>query len=151
MDAAKAGSEGGSDSRSLENDPPQHTPLASQSVGPVRRSSGLSCGRLATSWLRAARGELLQQHGEFSLDFDHPPCFRQVRLQACILAAQSGQLVLALVSRRPTRRNTQRMECSLLPLPAPLGDRRRVQPLPTQESASAVTIAAFVFFEEPQL
>src|SRR2546421_8456659 len=87
----------------------------------------------------------------FSLAFDHPPCSRQVRLQACILASQPGQFVLARVSRRPTRRSTQRLECSLLPLPAPLGDRRCVQPLPTKESASAVTIAAFVFFEDPQL
>src|SRR5207302_9110838 len=119
MDAAKAGSEGGSDSRSLENDPSRHTPLASQSLGPVRRSSGLSCCRLAASWLRAARGELLQQHGEFSLDFDHPPCFRQVRLQACILAAQPSQLVLALVSRRPHSRSNPCLECCFLPLLAP--------------------------------
>src|SRR2546421_10194129 len=84
----------------------------------------------------------------FSLDFDHPPCFRQVRLQACILASQPGQLVLAWVSRRPTRRSTQRLECSFLPLPAPFRDRRCVQSFVSEESASPVTIAAFVFFED---
>src|SRR5438067_1111819 len=143
MDAAKAGSDDGSGSRSLENDPPQHTPLASQSLGPVRRSSGLSCCRLAASWLRAARGELLQQHGEFSLDFDHPPCFdrsdckrafsRRSRASSCSRWSVGGRPGEALSAwSAPSSRCLRHSEIDDVYSPS----RRRRAPLPLRSRRS---------------
>ena len=46
---------------------------------------------------------------------------------------------------------TQSLQCAFLSLTAPFRDRRRVQPFATQQSASTVTVAPFVFREDPQL
>src|SRR5438270_5695688 len=137
MDAAKAGSDDGSGSRSLENDPLLHTPLASQSLGPVRRSSGLSCCRLATSRLRAARGELLQQHGEFPWTsitrraFDRSDCkrafSRRSRANSCSRGSVDGRPGEALSAcSAPCSRCLRHSEIDDVYSPS----RRRRAPLP---------------------
>src|SRR5438132_636045 len=143
MDAAKAGSEGGSDSRSLENDPSRHTPLASQLLGPVRRSSGLSCCRLATSRLRAARGELLQQHGEFPWTsitrraFDRSDCkrafSRRSRANSCSRGSVDGRPGEAVSAwSAPSSRCLRHSEIDDVYSPS----RRRRAPLPLRSRRS---------------
>src|SRR5438874_13217185 len=100
--AADADSDGGGDSRSLVHDPAPHTLPACQGWVPVQRASDQPSLRLAAARLRAARGELLQQRGEFSLDVDHPLDFPQLSVQPSYLLAQPGDFALARVSWRST-------------------------------------------------
>ena len=98
--AAEVDSGGGVDSTLLESGPAPHRRLVCLAWAPVRRWSGQPSLRLAAARLRAARGELLQQRGEFSLHVDHPMGFGQVRLQARVLLPQPGYFALAWVSWR---------------------------------------------------
>src|SRR5882672_7690615 len=148
---AELGCGGCGDSTLLEIDPPRHTRRASRSLQPGHRSPGRSSLRLAASRLRAARGELLQQRGEFSLNFDHPVCLAQVSLQARVLTPQPRQLLLAGVACRPPRGCGQRLQGALVTLLAPLRDQRGVQPLASQECASLVAGPPFILSEYPQL
>src|SRR5438270_7402346 len=101
--------------------------------------------------LRAVRGELLQQRGEFSLDLDHPPRFREISLQPRILVLQLRQLMLARINRWSTTHWAQPRQRSLIPLVAPFGDQRRVQAFTSKQRTFGVAAAALVLSQDPQL
>jgi len=75
---------------------------AYQAPLPDRQPPDQPSPRLAAVHLGAARGELLQQRGEFSLDLNHMVGFGQISLQPRVLTFELGHLLITRIIARPT-------------------------------------------------
>ena len=106
--------------------------------------------RLVSHHLGAARGELLQQRGEFSLDLDHVVGFGQISLQPRVVPLELGYLLITRIIARPTGWRCQALQRAVIALLAPFADHRRVQPFASQQRPFGTRIAALVFGQDPQ-
>src|SRR6266511_1326063 len=86
-----------------------------------------------------------------SLDLDHLAGLAELCLQALVLLAQPGDLLLAGVSRLASRRLGQRLQRPAVTLLAPLGDQGGVQALTPQQRTLALLVQPLVLLQDLRL
>src|SRR5581483_866433 len=138
--------------------PPPHAPESPLNPTDGSRQLGLRAHRRPGPATRAqtcharGRGQIRPSlRGQIKLsnpDLDHVFGLVQLAGQPLVLPPQPGHLPLHRIGRRPPRRLGQLGQGAPVPLPAPLRDQRRVQPLPPQQSALAGLVQLLVLGQD---